>query len=236
MSDKIELKQALVKLGSTKPELRSHIRPLLAALQSKKAYGNDPYALEGADFAAKIWDHGTRFDLEFFYPISNAGRRGKVVNVIHFTWMWNGSTAWGWEAKDALKKAHTPQAAIQALVEIGAELKTSEPDALVQQNERDVQGVRVELPASRHIKNIEGVDIFVNLNSNPITVSSKSHSEELEEMHMTYSWKINPANKNALMAIAPLLEAARDEDAAMKIMSQNGIKYEYHSYMQGGWD
>lgn len=239
MSSPNDFKQALVKLGTVQPELRPHIRPLLAAIQEpKKAYRQpgQPYDIEGPDFAAKIWDQGERFELQLFHPIANAGRRGKMVEVESFNWFWQGRTAWGYTAKKELEKAHNAQAALQILERIQNEMKEAEPEAFVQQRSDTKQGVRVEIPSSMFIKNIDGVDIHINLNANPITVRSERLSNMLNEQNMTYYWTINPAAKKTLMALAPLLEAAKDDHAAMKILDQNGIKYDYNSYMQAGFD
>ncbi len=221
----------LVKLGSTNPELRPHIRPLL------KAASNGPYEIEGSDFAVKIWDRQPHATFELYHPIANAGRPGKTVSVTTFIWYYtNRNSAWGYEGKLALQKAKDVVDAVYALEEIQEEMKASDPNVTVLSQKETRRGVDVELPTSMHIKNIDGVDIHVNLNSNPITITSDSLSESLEDGHMTYWWRVNPVYKKTLMAIAPLLESARNNIVAMKILDQNGVRYEYHSHMQSGWD
>ena len=229
------IKEALIKLGTTNPELRQHIRPLLATV-SRTAYRDTPYDVEGSDFAVQIEGRGRDVSIYVFHPLVNFGRRGKPVEVTGFRWMWEGSTAWDYMLKDDLKTAPNYQAAIRLIEKTQAEMQASDPEAEAR-NWKDVKrGVDVEIPVSLHVKNIDGADIYVNLNSNPITISSQSLNDKLEMGHMTYWWRVNPAYKKALIAVAPLLEAAKNEAEARAILGRQGIKYDYHSYMEPGWD
>lgn len=236
MGDFKKVHDGLTKLGATKPYLRQHIRPLLAALKTAFRYDNDPYAVEGIDFAAKIYHYRGGASIEVFHPIANAGRRGKIVEKDTFSWQWSSSTAWDAEAFEALKIANGATSAIFELGAMQEEITKNDAYATVRNSEDRERGVDVEIPKSMHIKNINGVDVHVNLNSNPITVSSDSLDERLEMGHMTYWWKINPLYKKQLMAIAPLLEKARDDKAAKDILSDAGIRSDFHMHMQSGWD
>lgn len=202
------------------------------------SYAKDSFDVEGKNWGILISQNARGYTLNFFTPTDSIGKRGKRLKVYEVQ-LWTAnrpSTAWGATLADWLKPSMGPQAAMKVIEKVVTEAKAEGYE--ITRGENTVKGVErgLPFPAFAKVEDIQGPDITVVMNKNPIEMYSKSEGESLDESRMTYWVKINQRNRRKLQRLAPQLEVARNLDQALKILTQNKIKYDHHSYMQAGWD
>jgi hypothetical protein len=227
-------RSTLIRLASSMTPGSDKRKEILAGLKLARTVDFD---FEGSDFGVRHWRR-RRDDLVVYWPLANIGKRGKRVNMRSVT-VEGERTAWGHTFMDQVKRASNAKQANEMLTELLGEIRAAGEGNHVWSDRTDeVKGVDASLPtpSADKIEDIEGPDIQVDMNAKPIQISSKSHSKDLVDMRMTYWFRVHQKNRKKLHALRDELAAARDADAAMKILTDEGIKYDYHSYMMPGWD
>jgi hypothetical protein len=203
----------------------------------KSARGNE-FDYEGSDFGV-MSDHRYAEEIDLFWPLENIGRRGRKVQVRIVSMRDKTSrTAWAATYMDRVKGASNARQANALLDKLLADFKAREPEGKVWDRTEDRKGVDKSLPTPTmyKIEDIKGSDIFVDMNSKPITVHSEVDGKMWADQRMTYWFKVHQRFQKKLHLLRDEIASARGLDAVAKILAREKIPSDRHTYMMPGWD
>jgi len=229
--EKAHLEDRKQLLKALEEELRD------ARSKKGKTARGDGFDFEGSDFGVKLWRGGPRDEINLYWPLENIGRRGRGVEVREVS-VEGDRIAWGATFLDQVKKARTATQANAALEDLKAQIE-AKGDRVWYDRSETVKGIDKSLPTPSmyRLDDIKGSDITIDLNAKPIEVYSESDSDKWRNAgNMTYWFKVHPRFKKKLALMREDLAAARGLDAVGKLLSAEGIPFDYHSYMMPGWD
>ena len=225
-------RSTLIRLASTLEVGDEKRKAILAGLKAARKVDFD---IEGSDYGITLWSR-QRDEITLYWPLANIGKRGKRVNVREVS-VEGKRTAWGHTFMNRVDKARNANQANEMLDAILSTIR-EEGDHVWSDRTNEVKGVDKSLPTptADKVEDIEGADITVDMNAKPIEIFSKSHGKRLSDMNMTYWFRVHQKNRRKLHALRDEIADARGESEVNKILTREGIKYDYHSYMMPGWD
>jgi len=181
-------------------------------------------------------------EVKVFYPLSNIGKRGKIVEVGEWS---IGESQLDRIAYDDTFMDQVKQKKPRDLAGAAKIWDALETDALMKDPKRWIRkstgkrkGVDQSLPTPKihMVKDIKGTDVYVDLNKKPIEFYISSHSKSLEQGHQTYDFEVHPRFKKRLQALASEIMKIRGAGNLGKLLDVNKIPYNHSIRMQSGWD
>jgi hypothetical protein len=201
----------------------------------KEARDKD-FDYEHADYGVTIGRHYNSDYISLYWPIQHIGRRGKMVTQREVRIDTDGSTAWADTFLDRVKGATDCARANTILDNLIQDVY--QENAKVWDYSHDYKGVDQKLPTPSFskVENIQGKDIFIDLNAKPIRVYSEEHAEVLEQGHQRYVFEIHPRFRDRVNALRVEIQDVTNLKDLEKILRREGIRWDHHIYMDPMWD
>jgi hypothetical protein len=217
------------------------MRDLIEQIESGQSLDEEtyyqPYDLEIGDIGISYSNRDRGRFLTVFHPLSSIGKRGKRITVLTYALSgFRGEGSWIHNMMSDLSgKSRLSPKQLEDEIERQMEIYGGEVQR-VDSEQVKATSKGLPIPQSMQVDSIDGVDITVDLNSNPIRISSRMRSDDLAVGRMTYSWEVPRRYAEKLLSLRREIEKVRGYNAMMDLLNKNGIKSKSMTYMMPGFD
>ncbi|MCH8517578.1 MAG: hypothetical protein LAT68_14745 [Cyclobacteriaceae bacterium] len=225
----------LIHLASELPKGSRERKAILAGLQK---VSDREFDYENGEIGVSVDGRGYDHYINIFYPLGNIGRRGKTVTHVQARIMGAGSVAWGHEFLHRIKGKNRASQALKLLDQETKAAKAADDNAYVHVSESKIKGIDNSLPTpkSQKIEDIKGRHIQVDMNSKPIRVYDPSYAKELEKSFQRYRFDIPHRYRFKVHSLRDEIATARSHTDVKKILTKNGIRFDFRTFMDSMYD
>lgn len=191
------------------------------------------------NWALTYSDYGNRQDFEVYGDLENIGKRGKKVNSISLSLYQRDPqqrTAWGRTIQSKIEqlKPKSVEEVTKIIEDIYQKMKEQDNGSTLNKYPHEHKGVDDRIPdfgLEGDYEDAQGEIVGVHFKKPDIRFSSKVEKSGSENGHMISDLSVKWAHVKKVDKIKDQLKAATGFDSVMKILRDNGIKYDYYSRM-----
>ena len=215
----------------------------IIAMVMRHAFIDDRFMVEGDNYGAVVRQN-TPFsiDVTIYTDIKDVGKRGKIVSKYEWQIWWGKTenrTAWDYTLIDKLKNVKDFNDVKKEVDNIIEQMKSELGEVVQARNSvNQLKGVSKEIPEPSWlnvVENKKGREVGINYKKPYISIWGEKEIKKWDESRQIRSIRIPWVHVKKVNVLSEDLINSTTVDDALKILSDNGIRYEDNIRIDPMW-